>query len=228
MFLLHVKSFLITHSHPQRERKRREWSSFVYFGWRWKAGNGFLRQGVAKWQPTRLVVLRAYCACHCDSQFVMAGTAPCHICVHHVLHISVSLARPQSAWHIPIWCALNCSQILKLFLHFLLLLRSCQRICLRVILIFERLIERLGKAWHVYYYFPIFLFKYLSHFALFAQLIWKIHLFIYTWHTHIQSQQTILGKVLSFYCLRLCLNLWAATKLVNFAIPKDTYFMVNK
>lgn len=148
MFLLHVKSFLITHSHPQRERKRREWSSpvFVYFGWRWKAGNGFLRQGVAKWQPTRLVVLRAYCACHCDSQFVMAGTAPCHICVHHVLHTSVSLARPQSAWHIPLWCALNCSQILKLFLflHLLLLLRSCQRICRRVILIFERLIERQG------------------------------------------------------------------------------------
>lgn len=214
----------------KRERKRREWSSFVYFGWRWKAGNGFLRQGVAKWQPTRLVVLRAYCACHCDSQFVMAGTAPCHICVHHVLHTFVSLARPQSAWHIPLWCALNCSKIFKqfLFLHLLLLLRSCQRICRRVILIFERLIERLGKAWHVYYYFPIFLFKYLSHFALFAQLIWKIHLFIYTWHTHIQSQQTILGKVLSFYCLRLCLNLWAATKLVNFAIPKDTYFMVNK
>lgn len=196
MFLLHVKSFLITHSHPQRakgerEREENEALQFRLFWLALKSRQRFFAPRSCKvttHTSCRLVVLRAYCACHCDSQFVMAGTAPCHICVHHVLHTSVSLARPQSAWHIPLWCALNCSQILKLllFLHLLLLLRSCQRICRRVILIFERLIERLGKAWHVYYYFPIFLFKYLSHFALFTQIIWKIHLFIYTWHTHTQ------------------------------------------
>lgn len=174
----------------RRARKRREWSSPVSFilAGAEKQATVFCAKELQS-EPTRLVVLRAYCACHCDSQFVMAGTAPCHICVHHVLHTSVSLARPQSAWHIPLWCALNCSQILKLFLllHLLLLLRSCQRICRRVILIFERLIERLGMfiITSQYLYLNIYpILLYLSN-----SFVRYICLFIPGTHTHKERRQ---------------------------------------
>lgn len=77
------------------EREENEALSFILAGAE-KQATVFCAKELQS-EPTRLVVLRAYCACHCDSQSVMAGTAPCHICVHHVLHTTVSLARPQSA-----------------------------------------------------------------------------------------------------------------------------------
>lgn len=174
---------------PTKRAKEKRMKLFRLFWLALKSRQRFLRQGVAKWQPTRLIVLRAYCACHCDSQFVMAGTAPCHICVHHVLHTSVSLAHPQSAWHIPLWCALNCSQILKqiLFLHLLLLLRSCQRICRRVILIFERLIERLGMFIVTSQYFYLNIYPILLYLP--KSFERYICLFIPGTHTHKASRQ---------------------------------------
>lgn len=159
MFLLHVKSFLITHSHPRKakesakEKARVKYArACVCFGLRWKVGNVFFfpakqlksdKPNTHTQRHRHDLALRAYCACHCDSQFVMVGSVPCHMwacssCYAHLPSCLSLLPRmsPQSAWHIPLWCAFNCSKILKQFLSLslslsspsLLLSFSCQRV----------------------------------------------------------------------------------------------------
>lgn len=129
-----------TKSEREREREERE-HSCVYFGWRWKAGNVFLREGVEKWQPTRLVIACVLCLSLWQSVCYGRHSALSYICSSCFTYIPLSRTLPQSAWHIPLWCAFNCSKILKQFLfrhlHLLLLLRSCQRICHKFILIFD-------------------------------------------------------------------------------------------
>lgn len=158
MFLLHVKSFLITHSHPRKTKesakekaRAKHARAWVCFGLRWKVGNVFFfrakqlksdkphthtqtqtRLGIAcvlclsLWQS---VCYGRQCALSYVSMFIMLCTPP-----------SLPLpprTSPQSAWHIPLWCAFNCSKILKQFLSSLslslsslslLLSFSCQRV----------------------------------------------------------------------------------------------------
>lgn len=163
MFLLHVKSFLITHSHPQRakedaKKKSANSLAFILAGAE-KQATFFARRS---WKVT------THTSCHCVRIVLVTVTvsllwqAQClviYMFIMFYIHPSLSRTLPQSAWHIPLWCAFNCSKILKqfLFLHLqlLLLLRSCQRICHKFILIFDsKQIERQRQpayVWHVYY-----------------------------------------------------------------------------
>lgn len=145
MFFLHVKSFLITHSHPQRAKENAKEKSanslaFILAGAE-KQATFFARRS---WKVT------THTSCHCVRIVLVTVTvsllwqAQRLVIYMYIMFTNIPLSRTlsQSAWHITLWCAFNCSKILTQFLflhlHLLLLLRSCQRVCLRVILIFER------------------------------------------------------------------------------------------
>lgn len=101
MFLLHVKSFLITHSHSRSERERKregerevldQAESLRLFWFALKSRQRFCEELRSDNPHTTLthththghgLTLRAYCACHCDSQFVMVVCLVICKYVHH-------------------------------------------------------------------------------------------------------------------------------------------------
>lgn len=139
-------NYALTPTQDERECKRegksevRESLRLFWFALKSRQRFLFSREAAEKWQATHThretqtdrhdLALRAYCACHCDSQFVMVGSVPCHMwacssCYAHLPSIPLSVTpptSPQSAWHIPHWCAFNCSKILKQFLSLSLFL----------------------------------------------------------------------------------------------------------